>query len=88
MATGNYVICIVDANTYKSFLKIEKHQKQKSEERRQRAEDEKREAEAECEARRSDFEDELTSTYHLQKNRTKYNLTPICGFAGLRSKDS
>jgi Spy/CpxP family protein refolding chaperone len=48
------------------FLKIQKHQKQKLGEVRQRVEDEKREAEVEREARRSDFEDELTSTYHLQ----------------------
>jgi len=59
---GNYVICIVDANTYMRFLKIQKHQKQKLEEVRQRVEDEKHQAEVEREARRSDFEDELTST--------------------------
>jgi hypothetical protein len=66
MATGNYVICIVDANAYKRFLELEKQQKQQLEAMCQRVEDEQREAEAEREARRSDFEDELTSTYHLQ----------------------
>ena len=63
---GNYVICIVDANAYKRFLELEKQQKQQLEAMCQRVEDEQREAEAEREARRSDFEDELTSTYHLQ----------------------